>query len=87
MDITDADIAGLGAKLTALELTDGERALLGRILDAAGDDEVAGFAVNDPFASYFGVASRLAGNPVPRPLIGDDNGLPRGFAESGKKAD
>ena len=78
MNITQADVTGLGEKLNALELTDGERALLTQILAAAGEDEVAGFAAMDPFKSFLNVAT---------PMIGNGYGSPSGFAESGKKGE
>lgn len=74
MNITNADVTGLRDKLVALDLSDGERALLGQIIDAANDDEVSGFGMNDPFGNFLGVATRFVTTPT-------------GFAESGKKGD
>jgi hypothetical protein len=78
MNITQADVTGLTEKLTALDLTAGERALLGQIIDAASDDEVSGFAMNDPFQNLLGVAMRFTGTEF---------GAPTSFAESGKKGE
>lgn len=47
MDFTNDDIASLGDKLAAMDLTDGEREALRTIVALAAepaDDEVAGFA-------------------------------------------
>ena len=78
MDITQADVTGLHDKLRTLDLTEGEQALLGCILDAANADEVGGFAMNDPFGNLLGVGSQF---------VGTGFRLPVGFAESGKKGE
>ncbi len=43
MEITPDDARSLVGKLAALELSDGERALLDTVFVSAGGDEVAGF--------------------------------------------
>jgi hypothetical protein len=57
MEFTADDVASLGGKLDALDLTDTERALLAALLDTAtgdDDDEVAGFATPGDFGSLLG---------------------------------
>lgn len=86
MDITQDDITGLGRKLRTLDLTEGERALLEKMMGADPDDEVGGFAMNDPFAGYSVIATRSAGSHG-FAESGKKADAPYGFAESGKKAD
>ena len=55
MDYTKDDFSTLGAKLDALDLTDGERAALHAVFTASiPEEEVAGFAFEkeQPFSSY-----------------------------------
>ncbi len=69
MSFTHDDITSLGRTLDGIEFTDGERAALHGIIDAArggGDDEVSGFAL-----PTFGIA---LGGFKAAPLGGDDIG-------------
>jgi hypothetical protein len=63
MEFTADDVASLGGKLDALDLTDTERGLLTALLDTAtsGGDEVAGFAIPGDFGTLLG---RITTNPA-----------------------
>jgi hypothetical protein len=85
---TADDVRSLAAKLEALELTDGERAVLDTVLDAAAGDEVAGYedrrGVGDRLGSVLGPlvgTATLLGDDIGIPgstgLLGDDIGIPR----------
>lgn len=79
MSYTHDDITSLGSKLDGIQFTDGERAALHGIIDAArggADDEVSGFAL-----PTFGIAlssfswGTSQGPPrAAKPLGGSDDG-------------
>lgn len=69
MEFTGDDAMALADKLADLDLSEGERAALDALIDAAGSDEVAGFAGN---AGNAGKAGRY--RPVIASIIGPNAG-------------
>ena len=61
-DFSPDDVRTLGAKLDALTLAPGERAVLDRLLSTVGEAEVEGFAmpaVPDRLASPFAIGGQI----------------------------
>ena len=68
MAFTNQDAQSLSDKLTAMELTDGEREALDAVFAAAGDDEVGGMSLNYEKVKYA---------PITKSLLGADIGIPQ----------
>jgi len=72
MEITEGDAQSLAAKLAAMELSEGERAALDAVFNAAGEDEVGGFALNTTKQAAYElrISAVLVGNSFGSVIIG-----------------
>ena len=82
MDFTEDDAQSLAEKLDRMDLTDGERAALDVVFEAASEDDVSGFRFDTSTSSYLPTMKSLLGGEIGIPrvdksLLGGDIGIPQ----------